>query len=79
MKSQPTELELETERIQRIADELVEVANKHAVLDVIEALGALLGTYLMCNGGIPALRFYLDHLVKMAEKQEQTTELWRRQ
>jgi hypothetical protein len=63
-----TQFDLETERIQKCADELTEIGRRYEFLDFIEALGAVLGTYLMANGGMPALKFYLEHLLRKSEK-----------
>jgi hypothetical protein len=72
-----TKFELETERVQKCAEELVQVCNKYEVVDVIEALGAMLGTYLMANGGLPALEFYLDYLLRKG-KQVEHHEWWQK-
>jgi hypothetical protein len=65
-----TEFDLETQRIQKCAGELTKIGEKYDYVDFVEALGAVLGTYLVARGGVPALKLYLNHLVRMAEKQQ---------
>jgi hypothetical protein len=67
-----TEFELETERIRKCADELINIGKKYEVLDFIEALGAVLGIYLMTNGGRPALELFVGHMLRTAKWAEET-------